>query len=172
MKRHPASRCAKEGAACLAAEQTLAAHRLGQRSIILRMAGLYGPERIPNAATIRRNEPIGVAAHAYLNLIHIDDAANIVVEADQQVRPPRMFLVSDGHPVLRRAYYEELARLLGAGAPRFVAPAADSPAGSRAESSKRINNARLMAELDVRLVYPSFREGLAAIVAAENAGDA
>jgi nucleoside-diphosphate-sugar epimerase len=113
-----------------------------------------------------------VAESGYLNLIHIDDAANVIVEADKRGRTPRMFVVSDGHPVQRRAYYVELSRLLGAGRPQFVAPAADSPAASRSESSKRINNARLVAELDVRLAYPSFREGLAAIIAAENAGNA
>ncbi len=170
-ERSPCEPVREGGRACLAAEQTLGAHPLGQRAIILRMAGLYGPGRIPNSAAIRRGEPIGVAEHGYLNLIHIDDAAKIVVQANRRVRPPRMFVVSDGHPVQRRTYYEELARQLGAPVPRFVAPAADSPGASRAESSKRINNARLVAELDVRWAYPSFREGLAAIVAAEKPGD-
>ncbi|MEX2112653.1 MAG: SDR family oxidoreductase [Pirellulales bacterium] len=155
------------GQACLAAEQVLATHPLGRRAVVLRMAGLYGPERIPNGAAIRRGEPIGVAEHGYLNLIHVDDAADVVLAAERHAQPPRTYVVSDGHPVERRAYYEELARLLEAPRPRFLAPTAESSASARAESSKRIKNARLIEELRVRPGYPSFREGLAAIVAAE-----
>lgn len=158
------------GKACLAAEQLLAAHPLGKRAIVLRMAGLYGPGRIPNAAAIRAGEPIGVAEHGFLNLIHVDDAANLIVQLERQASPPRTFVVSDGHPVERREYYRELARLLRASAPKFAPPDEDSPAASRAESSKRASNKRLVAELSPTFAYPSYREGLAAIVAEEQAG--
>jgi nucleoside-diphosphate-sugar epimerase len=158
------------GKACLAAEQWLASHPLGQRAIVLRMAGLYGPGRIPNAAAIRAGEPIGVAEHGYLNLVHVDDAAQVIVQVDRQTRPPQAFVVSDGHPVERREYYRELARLLGLSPPTFVTPTADAATGSRSESSKRASNARLMAELSPTFAYPSYREGLAAIVAEEQAG--
>jgi len=42
------------GKASLAAERQLAEHALGRRAIVLRMAGLYGPGRIPNAAPLMR----------------------------------------------------------------------------------------------------------------------
>ena len=64
-------------------------------------------------------------------------------------------------------YYEELARLLGAPPPTFVQPPADSPAALRAESNKRVSNRRLIAELGIELEFPTYREGLAAIVAAQ-----
>jgi nucleoside-diphosphate-sugar epimerase len=102
-----------------------------------------------------------------LNLIHVDDAANVVLAAEERARPPRTYLVSDGQPVLRRQYYEMLAQLLGAPPPQFIAPAADSPAAERAASDKRISNQRMIEELGVQLAFPSYREGLAAIVAAE-----
>ncbi len=160
------------GKACLAAEHVLAAHPLGRRAVVLRMAGLYGPGRIPNAGAIQRGERVGVAERGYLNLIHVEDAADVVLAAERHAQPPRTYVVSDGHPVERRVYYDELARLLGAPPPQFSSPAADSPAASRAESSKRIKNARLVAELHVPLGFPSFRQGLAAIVAAESASGA
>jgi nucleoside-diphosphate-sugar epimerase len=155
------------GCACLAAEAVLAGDRLGQRAIVLRMAGLYGPGRIPIAAEIRGGRPLAVPASGYLNLIHVDDAAAVVLAAEERARPPRTFLVSDGEPVERREYYAELARLLGIEAPKFVSPTADNPAAVRATADKRVNNARMVAELAVRLTYPSYREGLAAILAAE-----
>jgi nucleoside-diphosphate-sugar epimerase len=157
------------GRAALAAERVLAAHRLAARGIALRMAGIYGPGRIPLADEIRRGASIAAPEHGWLNLIHVDDAAAAVVAADKRAAPPRTLIVSDGHPVERRAYYEELARLLGAPPPSFAASAPGSPAASRAESSKRVSNARLVAQLGLRLRYPTYREGLAAVVAAENA---
>ncbi|MBI3838316.1 MAG: NAD-dependent epimerase/dehydratase family protein [Planctomycetia bacterium] len=157
------------GLACLAAERVLAAHRLGSRGIVLRLAGLYGAGRIPNAAEIRLNQPIAAPQHRYLNLIHVDDAASVVLAAAERAKPPRTYVVSDGHPVQRRAYYEELARLLGAPPPKFAPPPPDAPASVRAASDKRARSARMLAELGVTLQYPSYHEGLAAIVATERA---
>jgi nucleoside-diphosphate-sugar epimerase len=155
------------GRACLEAEQALAAHRLGARAIVLRMAGLYGPGRIPNAVEIRRHQPLAAPQQGHLNLIHVDDAASVVLAADERATAPRSFVVADGHPVERRIYYEELARLLGAPPPDFTVPPADSPAAARAARDKRVKNSRMAAELGVALAYPSYREGLAAIVQAE-----
>ena len=152
------------GRACLAAEQAITAHPLGDQAIILRLAGLYGPGRIPSERALRAGEALAVPSDGHLNLIHVDDAARVVLAAAEHARPPRTYIVSDGHPVLRRDYYSELACLLGAPAPRFEPPAADSPAAERAGSDKRMNNARLLAELPVKLAYPTYREGLAAIV--------
>ncbi len=153
------------GRACLAAEQALAAHQLGRRSIVLRMAGIYGPGRVPNLDGLRRGEPLAAPADGWLNLIHVDDAAAVVLAAERDARPPRLYVVSDGHPVLRRDYYAEVARLAGAPQPRFTVAAAESPATSRATADKRINNRRLVAELRFDLQFPSYRKGLAAIVA-------
>jgi nucleoside-diphosphate-sugar epimerase len=161
----------QNGRDCLAAEQALSRHRVGARAVILRMAGLYGPGRIPRREALLAGEPIPAAADGYLNLIHIDDAASVVLAAETTARLPSLYVVSDGQPVLRREYYEELARLAGAPAPRFAPPPADSPAAARATTDKRIRNDRLFAELRPTLAYPSYREGLAAILAREEDGN-
>jgi len=155
------------GRACFAAEALLAADRLGSRSIVLRMAGLYGPGRIPNVAEIRSGRPLAVPESGCLNLIHVDDAAAVVLAAEERAKPPRTYLVSDGQPVERREYYTELARLQGVEVPEFVSPPGDNPAAIRATADKRAKNARMVAELAVPLNYPSYREGLSAILAAE-----
>ena len=155
------------GRACLAAEQRLWAHTLGQRGIVLRLAGIYGPGRIPRRDDLLAGRPIAAPSAGYLNLIHVDDAAGVVLAAEERAQPPRTYLVSDGQPAVRGEYYQELARLLHAPKPQFAAPQPDSPAAQCAASDKRISNKRLMQELGVRLEYPSYREGLSAIVAAE-----
>ncbi len=156
------------GRACLAAEQVLMAHRLGERAIVLRLAGLYGPGRVPNADDVRQGRLIAAPQDGYLNLIHVEDAVEAVIAAELRATPPRTYVVSDGHPVVRREYYEQLARLLHAVPPRFVAPRADLPAARRATSDKRACNARMLGELGLTLAHPSYREGLAAILASDS----
>ena len=94
----------------------LAAHPLGRRSAILRLGGLYGPGRVPYLDQLRAGESIPAPSVGWLNLIHVDDAATIVVAVDQWLASressdaPHVFCVSDGAPVQRRDYYGEVAR--------------------------------------------------------------
>lgn len=155
------------GRALLAAEEVLGGHKLGGRGIVLRLAGIYGPGRIPRKADILAGRPLAVPSGEYLNLIHVDDAAAAVLAAESRAKPPRTYLVADGHPAGRQAFLSRLAKLLGAPAPQFVEPDPDAPAARRAGTNKRVGNARLLAELEIRLEYPTYREGLAATVAAE-----
>jgi nucleoside-diphosphate-sugar epimerase len=152
------------GRACLEAERLLRQSLLGGRSIILRMAGIYGPGRIPRRRELEAGQPIAAPSEGYLNLIHVDDAARVVVAVEQRSPLPGLYCVSDGQPVIRADYYRELAHLIGATEPQFVVPPSDSPAAERAGSSKRVSNARLRSELGYEFLYPSFRQGLAAII--------
>ena len=149
------------GKASLAAEQALKEHPLGARSIILRLAGIYGPGRIPRAEQLVAGEPIDAPDDGYLNLIHVDDAAAIVILAEERAPLPRTYVVSDGQPVIRGEYYGELARLLDAPPPQFITPQPGSPAAQRAAGDKRASNRRLMEELAPQLQFPSYRAGLA-----------
>jgi len=161
------------GKASLAAEQSLyEAGRDGQ-VVILRLAGIYGPNRIPYLAKLRAGEPIAAPSEGWLNLIHVDDGAAIVLAAgawasrqaaNLVASSPHTFCVSDGHAVIRGDYYREVARRLGAQPPQFVAPDPTSPAAARAAADKRISNAKLRKELEFEFSYPSYREGLVAIL--------
>ena len=166
------------GKASLAAEEILRAHPLGKRSAILRLAGIYGPGRVPYLDILRAGEPIAAPSEGWLNLIHVDDAARIVVVMDRWLAErnesdgPHVFCVSDGSPVVRSDYYAEAARLIGAPPPRFTAPPADSPAAARAGADRRVSNAKLrawMGKTGISLEYPSYREGLAQILHADEA---
>lgn len=160
------------GRACLAAEQLLAGHPLGQRAIVLRLAGIYGPDRIPRRADLLAGKPIAANPDSYLNLIHVEDAADIVVTATAaNLALPKLYTVSDGNPSLRADYYAELSRLLDAPPPQFqigdrvtFASGEDtSPPSSsrRAAGDKRISNQRLTREIPIHFRYPTFRDGLA-----------
>ena len=155
------------GQACLTAERLLASHPLGQKAVILRMAGIYGPNRLPRNRELHQQKPMPVA-DGYVNLIHVEDAADIVVAAEtysaNSSELPATFVVADGNPVRRRTFYTELARLLKLGTPDFCDPDVDQPAAARRLGSKRARTTRLMRELGPNLRYPSFRQGLAASV--------
>jgi nucleoside-diphosphate-sugar epimerase len=160
------------GKASLAAEQVLANHQFGARGIVLRLAGIYGPGRVPFIEELRAGKPIPAPESGWLNLVHVDDAAAVVVAAAETQfeslnspdRKPVVYCVSDGHPVERAEFYCEVARQIGVPPPQFVAPDPNSPRAARAEANRRISNARMLADLRVTLAYPDYRAGLAAIL--------
>ena len=153
------------GKACLAAEQLLRSSSFAEQTIVLRLAGIYGPDRVPRKADLLSNKSFPQTGH--LNLIHVADAATTVLAAEQLATPGDTYLVSDGQPVLRSDYYSELKRLLN------VHPAEgtekETPDGSsrkqRARADKKIRSDKFLRELKVQLEFPSYREGLAAILA-------
>lgn len=155
------------GRACLDAEALLRASPLADRAIILRMAGLYGPDRVPRSRELKQGLPISAAEGGYLNLIHVDDAAQVVV-ASEQLNPPELLVVSDGVPVPRRDYYAQVAELVGGPAPRFLPPDPQQPAAQRARGDKRIRPRRLQEKLALRLQFPDYRAGLTQILAEES----
>jgi nucleoside-diphosphate-sugar epimerase len=158
----------RAGGRCyLRAEQRLRAHRWGARSVILRLAGLYGPGRVPYLDRLRSNQPLPVDPAGYLNLIHVDDAVRVVL-ASGQCELPNLFVVADGSPVLRADYYREVGSWVGR-EPAFGSPDPHSAQAQRALASKRVCNAKLVQQLGVRLRFPSYREGLRAILGGEQA---
>jgi nucleoside-diphosphate-sugar epimerase len=157
------------GRASLAAEELIAAHSLGQRSILLRLAGIYGPGRVPFIRELRAGEPIPARTNGWLNLIHVDDAAAVVVSAAEiLISGCSVYCVSDGVPVERGEYYSEVARQISVPPPQFVEPDPNSPRAARAEANRRISNARMLAEIRVTLAFPDYRAGLADAVETQN----
>jgi nucleoside-diphosphate-sugar epimerase len=130
------------------------------------MAGIYGPGRVPLQGRLRAGEPIAAPHGGWLNLIHADDAAAVVLAAEQRDLAgfPLVINVADGVPVPRGDYYREIARQLGAPEPRFAPPDPGAPKADRAAVSRRISVRRLQHVLGIDLRYPSYREGLAAIL--------
>jgi nucleoside-diphosphate-sugar epimerase len=154
----------ESGQALLEAEEALAAHCLAASGIVLRLAGIYGPGRLPRRTELISGEPLPIAAGEHVNLIHVEDAATAVLAAEAHAAPPRTYNIADGHPVQRREYFIELARRMDLPQPSFRDPLPGEPSGRRG-SDKRVSNARMLAELRFELAYPTYREGLAALAA-------
>ncbi len=148
--------------------------RSGKQVLVFRLAGIYGPGQsaIDNlrAGTARRIVKPGQV----FNRIHVDDIAGIVATAFARSPRHRVYNVADDEPTPPQEVIAYAAELLGLPAPPEI-PFADaqlSPMGATFYAeNKRASNARAKGDLGWRPLYPSYREGLKAILAhTSNAG--
>jgi nucleoside-diphosphate-sugar epimerase len=156
------------GRVSLEAEERIAtwgrSHERSAAAIILRFAGLYGPGRIVRRSILERGEPIAGDPDKFLNLIHIDDAAQAASAALEASRAGPLYVVSDDRPVTRREYYGRMASLLGAPEPRFQPPVPGSSESARDATNKRVANLRVKRDLGLTLLYPDITTGLTTCV--------
>ena len=156
------------GQARVAAEAGWAA--LGLPLHIFRLAGIYGPGRGPfekvRDGTARRIIKPGQV----FSRIHVEDIAQVLEASIARPRPGAVYNVCDDDPAPPEDVIGHAAELLGLPLPPAI-PLDQAEMTPMARSfyaeSKRVRNDRIKDELGVRLLYPTYREGLAALLAAE-----
>jgi nucleoside-diphosphate-sugar epimerase len=129
-------------------------------SIVLRVAGIYGPDRgywldqfLKNVAFIEGR------GDRYSNMIHRDDLVQTIMAALLSGRPGQVYNVVDDEPVSQLHLFRWLSDATGKPMPPF-APAEQAGLRSRNATNKRVHNRRLKMELGIQLKYPTFRQGL------------
>ena len=156
------------GAARVRAEVDWAA--LGVPLHIFRLAGIYGPGRGPfekvRDGTARRILKPGQV----FSRVHVEDIAAVLQASLFQPNPGRIYNVCDDDPASPEDVLALAASLLGLPEPPMV-PYDDAEMTPLARSfyaeNKRVRNRRIKDELGVRLLYPTYREGLAGLLADE-----
>lgn len=148
------------GKACLLAEQILLTSRFRDRAVILRLAGIYGPGRIPNREAILKGEPIVGGESGYLNLIYLDDAVQAIVKSENAEHLPQVFNVSDGQPVWRGDFYSHIAKVLGVERASIVPPQPGSEKEARSRTSKKIDNSKIVSQLGFRPFVENYQSGI------------
>ena len=160
-----------------AAEQAWVAAFPGACTDLFRVAGIYGPGRSVlddvRRGTARRVDKPG---HLF-GRIHRDDIAGAVLAAMLQDRQagPRVLNLADDEPAANAAVVTFAAELLGSPLPPLVtfeqALAAMSPMGrSFWAENRRVASRKTQERLGRNWSYPTYREGLRAVLAAELAG--
>jgi nucleoside-diphosphate-sugar epimerase len=137
-----------------------------------RLPGIYGPGRSPferlRGGRARRYDKPGQV----FSRIHVDDVAAALHASIRRPRAGAVYNICDDAPAPQAEVTLHAARLLGIEPPPLEPydPARLPPEAQRFYAeSKRVSNARAKAELGWRPAYPSYREGLRAVLAAERA---
>jgi nucleoside-diphosphate-sugar epimerase len=160
----PAEPQAETGRLLVETENLLlaAARERGFPAVVLRVAGIYGPERGHLFHQFLRDEArISGDGSRLLNMIHRDDVAGAAIAALERGEPGRIYNVADDEPVSQLGFFQWLAEQLHKPLPPF-ASVEQSANRKRGVTNKRVSNRRLREELGWELRFPSFREGYAA----------
>lgn len=134
---------------------------------IFRLAGIYGPGRGPFKKLRDGSARLILKPNQYMSRIHVDDIACVLEASINRPAPGTAYNVCDDEPSPPEDVLLHAARLLGLPPPVAVAYASAEMtpmARSFYAESKRVRNDRIKHALDITLTYPSYREGLAALL--------
>lgn len=139
------------------------------RVSILRVPGIYAAERLPLARLVNGTPALTREDDTYVNHVHAEDLARIVIAALYRGFPNRSYNASDDAPQKMGDYFDLVADRFGLPRPPRIAWAeaeAQLPQKilSFMRESRRLANGRVKRELRARLRYPTVREGIEAAV--------
>jgi len=142
--------------------------RAGVRASILRIPGIYAPDReggTPRGRLLKGTPVLDAADDVYTNHIHADDLARACVVALWRGRPQRVVNVNDDSALKMGDYFDQAADLYGLPRPpRLPRDAAQATLPlmllSFMSESRRLDNTRMKRELRLRLAYPQVLDGL------------
>ncbi|UWQ74821.1 SDR family oxidoreductase [Leisingera sp. M658] len=138
---------------------------------IFRLAGIYGPGRGPFAKLMAGKARRIVKQGQVFSRIHVDDIARVLAASIAQPSPGAIYNVCDDDPAPPQDVLGHAAELLGLPVPAEV-PFDEAGMTPMARSfygeNKRVRNRRIKEELGVELFYPTYREGLRAVLEAED----
>lgn len=140
---------------------------------ILRVAGIYGPGRLP-IERLRQGQPAIIPSEATpTNRIHVDDLVEACLAAATSARAhKRIFNVADGNDDSLTDYLQRVARIAALPPPPLVdretaRRTSTASSWSFLAESRRVDNHRLIDELGVRLRFADLDEGIRASLGAQ-----
>ncbi|MDJ0806238.1 MAG: SDR family oxidoreductase [Gammaproteobacteria bacterium] len=144
----------------------------GGELVILRVAGIYGPGKLPTRRLQAGQPLVSEQDSPITNHIHSLDLVQICLAAMQRGRSGEVYNVSDGHPGSMTGYFNQVADFLGLSRPPIIAREEAqqqlSPGMlSYLRESRRLSNRKMLRELGVFLSYPTLAEGLPACLTAD-----
>lgn len=136
---------------------------------IFRLAGIYGPGRNALAKVADGSAKRIVKPGQVFNRIHTTDIAQVLMASIERPSRNAIYNVADDEPGPPQDVIAYAAQLLGREPPPEV-PFEEAEMTPMArtfyEDNKRVRNTRIRTELGVMLRYPTYREGLQALLEA------
>ena len=133
--------------------------------VILRVSGIYGPGRVPMQRILAREPLLNAESVGYTNRIHADDLAQVCLAALQKGESGEIFNVSDGETGKMTDYFNAITDLLQL--PRLPQVPLEEARGAMSPlmfsymtESRRVDNRKMLAQLEVKLLYPTLLAGL------------
>jgi nucleoside-diphosphate-sugar epimerase len=153
------------------AAETVARSWTEQRGVswcVLRVAGIYGPGRLPLDRLLRAVPAIVPQEATPTNRIHVTDLVTVCVAAGSAAAADRrIYNVSDGSEHSSTDYLQQVAALARLPPPPLISRAeaqrtATASSWSFLAESRRVDNSRMLRELEVRLEYRELDQGIRA----------
>jgi len=133
-------------------------------AVILRVAGIYGPDRGHLFKQMLKDEgTLPGKGDRLVNMIHRDDVVGAIIGALKNGRPGEIYNAVDDEPVPQIHFVRWLSETLGSNMPDFD-PDAEPPQSKRAATQKKVLNRKLKMEMGYQFKYPTFRQGYTAEV--------
>jgi len=131
-------------------------------AVILRVAGIYGPDRGHLFHQFIRGEAkIAGKGERLINMIHRDDVVGCIVAALKSGRPGEVYNACDDEPVAQLHFFRWLTETLGKYMPPF-ATEAENAERKRGLTQKKVSNRKARMEMGWVPKYPTFRHGYTA----------
>jgi nucleoside-diphosphate-sugar epimerase len=131
-------------------------------AIVLRVAGIYGPDRGHLFLQYLKNEArIEGDGARFINMIHRDDLVTAIIAALKNGRGGEIYNAVDDEPIAQIHFLRWLSETLG----KWMPPAAGegkNPERKRGNTHKKVQNRKLKMELGFQFKYPNFRIGYTA----------
>jgi nucleoside-diphosphate-sugar epimerase len=165
-EKSPTEPSAETARVLLEAESELlaAAQHRDFPAMILRVAGIYGPDRGHWFKQFLKGEArLEGDGHRFLNMIHRDDVIGSVIAALERGQSGEIYNAVDDEPVSQLNFFSWLAAALGKPLPVATAENVEATR-KRGITNKKISNAKLKMQLGYRFKYPTFREGYTAAI--------
>ena len=137
--------------------------------VILRVAGIYGPNKIPLARIKSGQAIVNQQDSPFTNRVHAHDLVSVCEKALLEQSITGIYNVSDGHPGTMYEYFMAVAAAMQLPAPPAISlqqarnQLSEGMLSYMAES-RRIDNKKLLNDFALSLQYPKLKDGLESLV--------
>jgi nucleoside-diphosphate-sugar epimerase len=137
------------------------------RRVVLRVPGIYGPNRIPLVRLQRREPFIRLSEAGVTNRIHVDDLVTACIAAATTNDARGVYNVTDGNSMSSTEFMRRAAAITHLPAPVELSLeearlTLSAERMSFLDESRRVSNQRLLNELKVQLQYTDVDAGIRA----------